>query len=144
MGGIIGRLFREFAVTLTMAIMVSMLVSLTTTPMMCAALLRSRYQEKHGKIYQANERIFDWILRCYEKSLGWVLRHQPLILFVTLLTMGATAFLYVNPQGIFSAAGYRAHQWFHSRATRTSPFSRCAAAWRSWRRSCWRARQWPQ
>lgn len=102
MGGIIGRLFREFAVTLTMAIMVSMLVSLTTTPMMCAALLRSRYQEKHGKIYQANERIFDWILRCYEKSLGWVLRHQPLILFVTLLTMGATAFLYVKiPKGFF-------------------------------------------
>jgi multidrug efflux pump len=102
MGGIIGRLFREFAVTLTIAIMVSMLVSLTTTPMMCAALLRSREREKHGRIYHVNERIFDWVLRRYENSLGWVLRHQPLILLVTLLTMGATAFLYVRiPKGFF-------------------------------------------
>ncbi len=102
MGGIIGRLFREFAVTLTMAILISMVVSLTATPMMCATLLRAHDREKHGKIYRLNERFFDWILRCYETSLGWVLRHQPLILLVTLLTMGATGFLYVKiPKGFF-------------------------------------------
>ena len=102
MGGIIGRLFREFAVTLTMAILISMVVSLTATPMMCATLLRTHDREKHGRIYQLNERFFDWMLRRYETSLGWVLRHQPLILLVTLLTMGATGFLYVKiPKGFF-------------------------------------------
>ena len=102
MGGIVGRLFREFAVTLSLAIGVSLLVSLTTTPMMCARLLRSHDQEKHGRLYQANERVFQWILGKYESSLAWVLKHQPLILLVTLLTMGATGFLYVKiPKGFF-------------------------------------------
>ena len=102
MGGIIGRLFREFAVTLTLAISVSLLVSLTTTPMMCAKLLRSHDQEKHGRLYQGSERIFQWIFGKYETSLTWVLRHQPLVLLVTLLTMGATGLLYVKiPKGFF-------------------------------------------
>jgi multidrug efflux pump len=102
MGGIIGRLFREFAVTLSLAIGVSLLVSLTTTTMMCAKLLRSHGQEKHGLLYQSSERMFQWILTKYESSLGWVLRHQPLILLVTFLTMGATALLYVKiPKGFF-------------------------------------------
>jgi multidrug efflux pump len=102
MGGIVGRLFREFAVTLSLAIGVSLLVSLTTTPMMCAQLLRSHDQEKHGRLYQASERVFQWILDKYESSLGWVLKHQPLILLVTLLTMAATGFLYVKiPKGFF-------------------------------------------
>src|SRR5262244_252674 len=102
MGGIIGRLFREFAVTLSLAIGVSLLVSLTTTPMMCAKLLRSHDEEKHGRLYRLNERAFEWILGRYESSLAWVLKHQPLILLVTLLTMGATGFLYVEiPKGFF-------------------------------------------
>ena len=102
MGGIVGRLFREFAVTLSLAIVVSLLVSLTTTPMMCAKLLRSHDEEKHGRLYQASERAFRWILGKYESSLAWVLRHQPVILVVTLLTMGATGFLYVKvPKGFF-------------------------------------------
>src|SRR5437870_13595469 len=102
MGGIVGRLFREFAVTLSLAIVVSLLVSLTTTPRMCAKLLRSHDEEKHGRLYRASERGFQWILGKYESSLGWVLRHQPLILLVTLLTMGATGFLYVKiPKGFF-------------------------------------------
>jgi multidrug efflux pump len=102
MGGIVGRLFREFAVTLSLAIGVSLLVSLTTTPMMCAKLLRSHDQEKHGRLYQASERAFQWILGNYESSLGWVLRHQPLILLVTLVTMAATGFLYLKiPKGFF-------------------------------------------
>ncbi|HEY7220903.1 MAG TPA: efflux RND transporter permease subunit, partial [Candidatus Binatia bacterium] len=102
MGGIIGRLFREFAVTLTLAIVVSMLVSLTTTPMMCATLLRAHAQEQRGRLYQASERFFQWLLRGYESSLGWVLCHQPLILLLTLVTMGATGYLYVKiPKGFF-------------------------------------------
>ncbi|HEX3527518.1 MAG TPA: multidrug efflux RND transporter permease subunit [Thermoanaerobaculia bacterium] len=102
MGGIVGRLFREFAVTLSIAIFVSMIVSLTTTPMMCAKLLKSHDREKHGRLYQTSERGFQWILDRYESSLSWVLRHQPLILLITLLTMGATVYLYIKvPKGFF-------------------------------------------
>jgi multidrug efflux pump len=102
MGGIVGRLFREFAVTLSIAILVSMLISLTTTPMMCARLLRGHDEERHGRLYEASERGFDWILKRYETSLSWVLRHQPLTLFVTLLTMAATVYLYIKvPKGFF-------------------------------------------
>ena len=68
MGGIVGRLFREFAVTLSVAIAVSLLVSLTVTPMMCAKFLRSADKEKHGRIYRFSERIFDTILRLYSRS----------------------------------------------------------------------------
>ena len=102
MGGIVGRLFREFAVTLSVAIAVSMVVSLTTTPMMCAKLLKAHDQERHGRLYAASERGFQWILDGYERSLAWVLRHQPLILLVTLLTMAATVYLYIEvPKGFF-------------------------------------------
>ncbi|HTQ78591.1 MAG TPA: efflux RND transporter permease subunit, partial [Thermoanaerobaculia bacterium] len=102
MGGIVGRLFREFAVTLSVAIFVSMLISLTTTPMMCSRLLKPHGDEKHGRLYMASEWGFDWILKRYESSLSWVLRHQPLILFVTLLTMAATVYLYIKvPKGFF-------------------------------------------
>ncbi|HEY0783883.1 MAG TPA: efflux RND transporter permease subunit, partial [Thermoanaerobaculia bacterium] len=102
MGGIVGRLFREFAVTLSVAIAVSLLVSLTTTPMMCAKLLRPHGQEKHGRFYRASERAFEWIHRGYERSLAWVLRHQPLTLAITLATMAASVYLYtVVPKGFF-------------------------------------------
>jgi multidrug efflux pump len=102
MGGIIGRLFREFAVTLSLAISVSLLVSLTTTPMMCAKLLLRKGEERHGRLYRANQRAFEWVLSKYEASLAWVLRRQPLMLLVTFLTMGATVFLYVKiPKGFF-------------------------------------------
>src|SRR2546426_631640 len=84
MGGIVGRLFREFAVTLSAAIAVSLLVSLTTTPTMCAKFLRPLGEEKHGRIYRANERAFDWMLGTYRGSLRWVLRHQPLTMLITL------------------------------------------------------------
>ncbi len=102
MGGIVGRLFREFAVTLSAAIFVSMLVSLTTTPMMCALLLRPHDQERHGRIYRASERAFDWVLGRYAAVLRWVLRHQPLTLTVAVVTMLATVYLYVViPKGFF-------------------------------------------
>ena len=102
MGGIVGRLFREFAVTLAVAIFVSMLISLTTTPVMCAFLLEPHDARRHGWMYRANERVFDWILARYEGSLGWVLRHQAVTLAVAVITMGATIYLYVLiPKGFF-------------------------------------------
>ena len=102
MGGIVGRLFREFAVTLSVAIAVSLLVSLTATPMMCATLLRPHGEEKHGRLYRASERGFAWIMSHYERALAWVLRHQPLTLAVTLATMAATIVLYAKvPKGFF-------------------------------------------
>ena len=73
MGGIVGRLFREFAVTLSVAILVSLVISLTTTPMMCARLLKHDRQEDHGRLFRASESFFNWMLRTYEKTLGWVL-----------------------------------------------------------------------
>jgi multidrug efflux pump len=102
MGGIIGRLFREVAVTLSVAIPVSMAVSLTATPMMCATLLRVDGAREHGRFYRASERAFDRILAHYDRSLGWVLRHQRTTLAVTLGTMAATVFLYARiPNGFF-------------------------------------------
>jgi multidrug efflux pump len=102
MGGIVGRLFREFAVTLSTAIVVSMLVSLTTTPMMCAFLLRNEREQKHGRIYQANERAFDWVLSKYRSSLHWVLDHPALTLTVLLLTVALNVVLVIMiPKGFF-------------------------------------------
>src|SRR5213079_1454100 len=86
MGGLVGRLFREFAVTLSVAIAVSMIVSLTTTPMMCAWLLRYRSGREHGRFYRLGERAFDAVLRRYEVTLAWVLKHRLLTLGVTLST----------------------------------------------------------
>ena len=102
MGGIVGRLFREFAVTLSVAIGVSLLVSLTTTPMMCARLLRPENEVRHGRLYRASERRFRWILDQYETTLSWVLRHQPLMLVLTFATIAFTVYLYVIiPKGFF-------------------------------------------
>ena len=102
MGGYIGRLFREFAVVLSAAIFVSMVVSLTTTPMMCAALLRPSHEAAHGRLYRFSEWVFDGLVGGYGRSLGWVLRHQPLMLGVTLATVAVTVVLYgVVPKGFF-------------------------------------------
>jgi multidrug efflux pump len=103
MGGIVGRLFREFAVTLSMAIIISLVISLTTTPMMCARLLRSHQAEqKHGWIYNLSENGFNAILKGYDKSLRWVLRHQFLTLLVMLSTLAFTVHLYIIiPKGFF-------------------------------------------
>jgi multidrug efflux pump len=102
MGGIVGRLFREFAVTLSTAILVSMVVSLTTTPMMCAYLLRNERAEKHGRIYMANEKSFDWVLSLYRRSLHWVLDNPALTLVVLFLTIALNVVLIVKiPKGFF-------------------------------------------
>jgi multidrug efflux pump len=102
MGGIVGRLFREFAVTLSTAIFVSMIVSLTTTPMMCAYLLKDERTGRHGRIYAATEKAFDWVLSLYRGSLGWVLKHSILTLFVLFLTLALNVVLIEKiPKGFF-------------------------------------------
>jgi multidrug efflux pump len=102
MGGIIGRLFREFAVTLSTAILVSMVISLTTTPMMCARVLRAEKNVKHGWMYRWSERGFDGLLKIYRVSLTWVLDHPALMLLVFLSTLGLNAFLFTKlPRGFF-------------------------------------------
>jgi multidrug efflux pump len=102
MGGIVGRLFREFAVTLSVAIAVSLCVSLTTTPMMCARFLKSQHGKEHGKFYMAGERVFQRGLNTYAAGLRWVLRYQPLMLVVTVGTICLSTYLYVViPKGFF-------------------------------------------
>jgi multidrug efflux pump len=102
MGGIVGRLFREFAVTLSAAIAVSLIVSLSTTPSMCAQLLKPLGHEKHGGAYQASQKVFDGILKMYGIGLGWVLRHQFAVLMITIATACLSIFMYQNvPKGFF-------------------------------------------
>ena len=102
MGGIVGRLFREFAVTLSTAIAVSLCVSLTTTPMMCARFLKPVSEQQHGKLFRASERVFQGALNAYAYGLRWVLRHQPFMLFVTGATICLSIYLYVViPKGFF-------------------------------------------
>ena len=95
MGGIVGRLFREFAVTLAVAILVSMVISLTTTPMMCALLLK-RERAEHGRLYNMSESLFNGILRAYERSLTVVLRHPAITVLVFLLTIVLNVVLFYN------------------------------------------------
>ncbi len=94
MGGIVGKLFREFAVTLSVAVAVSLLVSLTATPMLCARFLKSRDESRHGSIYRASERAFQWMHNEYTGGLRWVLRHQWLILCVVIGTIALNVFLF--------------------------------------------------
>jgi multidrug efflux pump len=102
MGGIVGRLFREFAVTLSVAIGVSLVVSLTTTPTMCAKFLRPPKTEKHNLFYRASERVFDHLLTAYTHALKWVLGNQPVTLIVTILVACLSVFLYIKvPKGFF-------------------------------------------
>jgi multidrug efflux pump len=102
MSGIVGRLFREFAVTLSAAVLVSLVISLTTTPMMSALLLKPHSQEKHNRWYVASERFFKGMLDHYESSLLRVLDHQPLTLMVALGTLALSIFLFmVVPKGFF-------------------------------------------
>jgi multidrug efflux pump len=102
MGGIVGRLFREFAITLSTAIMVSMVISLTTTPMMCAYLLRDEHSQKHGRLYMATERFFERILNIYRHSLHWVLDNSVLTLTILFLTIALNVVIVFKiPKGFF-------------------------------------------
>jgi len=102
MGDIVGRLFREFAVTLSVTILLSAIISLTLTPMMCSLLLRQKGHEKHGRLFEASERIFNNTIAFYGRTLKVVLQHQTITLLVTLGTLVATVWLYiVVPKGFF-------------------------------------------
>jgi multidrug efflux pump len=102
MAGIVGRLFREFAITLSTAILVSMVISLTTTPMMCAYLLRDESAIKHGSAYRTTERGFTWVLAVYSRSLTWVLKHPGPMLTLLLLTIALNFYLIdIIPKGFF-------------------------------------------
>jgi multidrug efflux pump len=102
MAGIVGRLFREFAITLSTAIVVSMLISLTTTPMMCAYLLKDERTIKHGSAYRYTERGFTWMLSTYSRSLTWVLKHPWPIFALLVLTIALNFYLIeIIPKGFF-------------------------------------------
>src|SRR5271154_1740903 len=102
MGGIVGRLFHEFAVVLSVAILISLVVSLTTTPMMCSRLLRHEREEGRGRAYRASEKGFAWMLRTYDRTLVWVLDHSGLTLAVLLITILVNiVLLYYVPKGFF-------------------------------------------
>jgi len=102
MGGIIGRLFQEFAITLSVAIMVSLVVSLTTTPMMCARLLRPVSEDSQGRFHHATERVFTWMQQSYARTLDVALRHSALVWVVLLATIVLNGYLYVIvPKGFF-------------------------------------------
>jgi HAE1 family hydrophobic/amphiphilic exporter-1 len=107
MGGIVGRLFREFAVTVTLTILVSVVVSLTLTPMLCSRFLKNEHASKHGRLYMLFERGFDALLNGYKRGLHLVLRHQFLTLCGFIATVAATGFSVLHhPQGLLPAAGH--------------------------------------
>src|SRR5204862_1881502 len=102
MGGIIGRLFREFAVTLAMTIFVSMIVSLTLTPMMASRFLRAHGETRHGRFYQWSERAFNAMLHGYERGLDLALRWKFTTLMIFFATLGLSIYLFVIiPKGFF-------------------------------------------
>jgi len=103
MADVVGRLFREFAITLAVAILISLVVSLTLTPMMCARLLkREPREEEQGRFYRASGAWLDWLLESYGRKLQWVLKHQSLTLLVAVGTLALTVFLYlIVPKGFF-------------------------------------------
>jgi len=103
MGDVVGRLFREFAITLAVAILISLVVSLTLTPMMCARLLKREPEEaEQSRFYKASGAWIDWLIAAYGRKLQWMLKHQPLTLLVAIATLGLTVVLYlVVPKGFF-------------------------------------------
>ncbi len=102
MGGVVGRLFREFAITLSAAILVSLVVSLTVTPMMCARLLRPRSESSQGRFHRVSERIFNALLNGYRVSLDWALAHSRIMMLILLATVCLNVYLYtVIPKGFF-------------------------------------------
>src|SRR5579884_3785184 len=102
MGGVVGRLFREFAVTLSVAIAMSLVVSLTTTPMMCAKFLKPHNQQTHGRIYMLSERFFTGMLKMYDHGLRWVIAHKVPVLLITIATFFLNIYLFILvPKGFF-------------------------------------------
>jgi multidrug efflux pump len=102
MGGIVGRLFREFAMTISISIMISLAISLATTPMMCAVLLRNDSGEGHGRLYRASERFFDTMLNAYRRTLTVALQHPASMMLIFAVALGLNVYLYIIiPKGFF-------------------------------------------
>ena len=102
MGGMVGRLFREFAVTLSTAVLISLVLSLTTTPMMCATLLKPERTYRHGRVYRASERVFEWMHHHYEISLRWALGHPRIMISLVGAAFATSIFLFIFiPKGFF-------------------------------------------
>src|SRR3954471_16462257 len=102
MGGIIGRLFREFAVTISVSVIISGFIALTLTPMLCSRLLKNHGQEKHGRFFNITERGFEAVLGAYERSLAWVMSHRPVTLAFSAFVLIATYFVWTKiPKGLF-------------------------------------------
>ena len=134
MGGIVGRLFREFAMTVSIAVMVSAVVSLTLTPMMCSRFLR--HQHSHGRLYRVIESFFEGMIGFYRRTLDIALRFQFITLLVFLGTLCAHGrSLHHDPQGLLPRPGYRRHRSGFPKPGRTSPSRRCPAARRRLRAS---------
>ncbi len=108
MGGMVGRLFREFSVTLSCAILISLVISLTTTPMMCAIFLRSEKGLVHGRLYRASEGVFEFLRHTYERTLRWALRHSRTDALPDLAHLGDQyPLVYLHSQGLFPRTGHR-------------------------------------
>ncbi len=142
MGDIVGRLFREFAVTLAVTILVSAVVSLTLTPMMSAKLLKRHDLEKQSRIYKFSEDLYNRVIEFYGRTLKFVLRHQTTTLLVTAGTLVLTLFLYVVvPKGFFPVQdtgvilGISEAFWVSRKHRRTFPSLPCHSASERWRRS---------
>src|SRR5262249_5594436 len=100
MGGILGRLFKEFSVTICAAILISGVVSVTLTPMLCSRFLRSVHGRKRGWFYNSTEKFFDAMLRVYDGSLQWALRFRPVTMAIFVVVLGATLYMFVKiPKG---------------------------------------------
>ncbi len=112
MGDVVGRLFREFAITLAMTILVSAVVSLTLTPMMCSRILKDKAHAKQTRFYHWSENVFNRIIACYGRTLQLVLRYRFITLMVTIATLVATmSAVHRGSQGLFPGAGYRRDPW---------------------------------
>ncbi len=131
MGGIVGRLLHEFAVTIVFAIVVSGIVSVTLTPMLCSRFLKPGKGAEHGRFYQMSEHAFDWIQARYETSLHWSVDHKPLVLAVFVLSLVATVVLFMVSKTDFlpsdDTARSSAPPWAPT-ASRSTRWPSCSAA----------------
>ena len=122
MGDVVGRLFRELAVTLSVTILVSAVVSLTLTPMMCARLFTAKGEKKHGRFYETSENIFNGIIQRYGRTLQWVFKRQTATLLVAVGTLVLTVVLYIFvPKGFFPRARHGSHSRNFARRAKIFP-----------------------
>ncbi len=142
MGGIVGRLFREFAMTVSIAVVMSAIISLTLTPMMCSRFLKHHTGE-HGRLYRVVEGMFDALIGGYRRTLDVALRFRFVTLLVFLGTLCVTVYLFIDPaQGVLPAAGHGRDLRAPPRARRTSRSPRWRSGSRRWPRSSATTRTW--